>query len=75
MTGDGHASYFGQYVAPTGDQAATGNTGAVGNTTGENISNNPSSQTLDTGATSKNENRRDNNLAAPKKALTAGAPQ
>ncbi|KAF8225941.1 hypothetical protein L208DRAFT_401828 [Tricholoma matsutake] len=75
MTGDGHASYFGQYVTPMGDQAITGNIAAIGNTTGESISNNPSSQTLDTGTTSENENRRDNISAPSERAVTAGAAQ
>jgi hypothetical protein len=51
MSSDAHASYFGQYVAPAGDQADGGNT------TRESISSIPSSQTLATKATSGNENR------------------
>lgn len=77
MTGDEHASYFGQFVAPMGDQATTGNAGVIASTTGDNVSNNHSSQTIDTasGTTQDHENRRNIIIIQPEGQNTAGTPQ
>ena len=75
MTADEHSSYFGQFIAPTGDQATVGDTAVVGNTTREDGSNNPSSRTLDTGTTPGNGSRREIVIIAPEGPITAGVSQ
>ena len=75
MTPDEHTSYFGQFIAPTGDQATAADTTVVGNTTGGDGSNNPSSQTLDTGTTPGNGSRREIVIIAPEGPISAGASQ
>lgn len=51
MSSDAHTSYFGQTVAPEGDQTPTGNVNRG------SISNNMSTQTISTGIATGNEDR------------------